>query len=73
MNEDILLTMLMYAMIAIMFVIIYLLPIAGIIVGVVLLKKKPKNNPVALLITIVSSVIFTGIIVWKVFDIIEFQ
>lgn len=73
MSEDALLTILMFMVTIIIFVITYLAPLTGIIVAAVLLKKKPKNNPIALTILIISTITFASILVWKIIDIIKFQ
>lgn len=71
--NDSLLTALMIIVTIIMFAVVYLLPIAGIISGSILLKRKPKKKTLGLTILLVSAFLCLVVYVWKILDIINFQ
>lgn len=73
MNEDFLLTSVMIIVSVIMFVVIYLVPIAGVITGSVLLKKKPEKKAPGLAILLISITVCVVILVWKIIDVVNFQ
>ena len=71
--EDTLLTIHMIAVTAIMFVIVYLVPVAGVITGSVLLKKRPQQKGIGLTVLLISVLLCVCVAVWKTLDIINFQ
>ena len=68
--EDNLLTVLMIAVTAIMFIIVYLVPVAGVIMGSVLLKKRPQQKGIGLTVLLISVLLCVCVAVWKTLDII---
>ena len=73
MNEDMIFTALMAVFAAVMFAAVYLLPAAGVVSGVVLMKKKPEYKGAWIALLSVSSLACAAVIIGKVLDIIKFQ
>ncbi len=68
MNEDSLLTMLMAFAFIISFFVYYIMPVAGVVVGVVLLKKKPEKKALGITILLISIAVCAAVAVWKITD-----
>jgi hypothetical protein len=63
----------MAVMAAVLFAAVYVLPVAGAVVGVVLLKKKPAHRKIGLTILVMSLAVCALVAIWKTIDIINFQ
>jgi len=58
---------------AIAFIVVYLIPIAGVVTGCILLKKKPEKKLLGLTVLLISIAVCLAVAVWKINDIINFQ
>ncbi|MCL1852128.1 MAG: hypothetical protein FWF88_03735 [Peptococcaceae bacterium] len=61
---EILATLAFLAMMILMFMIIYVLPLTGVIYGIVLLKRKRKREGVVILT--ISALVCTAVIAWRI-------
>lgn len=50
------------------FFVYYIVPVAGVVVGVVLLKKKPEKKALGLTILLISIAVCVVVAVWKITD-----
>lgn len=68
MNNDPLIFVTLIMMIIFGIVIYYVIPVAGVITGAVLLKKKPNKKALGLSILIISSMACVAVAVWKIIE-----
>lgn len=71
MNEDSLLTIFMVLALIIQIFVYYLLPVAGVVAGIILLKKEKKVLGKTILF--ISIAVCLVVAVWKITDITRFQ
>ena len=68
MNDDPILTALMALSAVLMFAVIYILPVVGVIIGAILLKKQPEHRATGIVVLSVSIAACLAVAVWKVLE-----
>ncbi len=71
MNDDSLLTLFMAIAFVIVFVLVYIVPVAGVVTGSILLMKKPEKKALGLTILLLSIAVCIVVAIWKINDVMR--
>jgi hypothetical protein len=73
MNDDPLLTLLFWLTAIVGIVVIYLVPIATVITGCLLLRSRSDKRTLGLFVLAVGILLCAGVILWRVFDFLSYS
>jgi uncharacterized membrane protein len=72
MSDDPLLTLLFWLVAIVMFIGVYLVPVALTATGALLLKKRPQKRTLGLILLVVGALLCLGVILWRIFDFLSY-
>ena len=67
MSEDTLLTILMFVFTAILFIAVYIVPVAGVVAGCIIWKKRPQQKVLGVSVFTISILFCLGMAAWRIF------
>jgi hypothetical protein len=72
-SDDALLTVVFWLVAVVLFVVVYLVPVAITVTGALLLRSKQGNRTVGSVMLIGGAVLCVGVVFWKVFDFLSYN
>jgi ABC-type transport system involved in multi-copper enzyme maturation permease subunit len=73
MNDDLLLTVLFWLAALVGFAAIYLVPVATVAIGCLLLKGRPNKRAPGLVVLAIGALLCAGVILWRVLDFLSYS